>query len=51
MLVASGGLYFPIYITVYSPKLIIFVYWTQLLKYLYAYAALQLTHTNVNTYI
>ena len=30
---ASGGLYFLIYITIHSPLIIIFVHWTQLLEY------------------
>ena len=30
---ASGGLYSTIYITAYSPYFIVFVHWTQLLKY------------------
>ena len=30
---ASGGLYSSIYITIHSPYLIIFVHWTQLLEY------------------
>ena len=30
---ASGGLYCSIYITIYSPKLNIFAYWTQLIEH------------------
>ena len=30
---ASGGLFSSVYITIYSPNLIIFSYWTQLSEY------------------